>query len=76
MHAGHAGHAVPPEVRMVNDIAANLGHRPVDQAVQAVAHHVRRYWDPRMRAALLAHVDGGGAGLDPISLAAAALLRR
>jgi formate dehydrogenase subunit delta len=28
--------------------------------------HIQKFWDPRMRAAILTHVDAtGGAGLDP-----------
>jgi formate dehydrogenase subunit delta len=27
--------------------------------------HIKKFWDPRMRAALLAHLIGGGEGLDP-----------
>ncbi|MBM3963350.1 MAG: formate dehydrogenase subunit delta, partial [Planctomycetes bacterium] len=39
-------------------------------------NHLRHYWDPRMRQALLAHLDAaGGAGLHPHVLAAAKLLR-
>ena len=30
------------------------------------AEHIRKFWDPRMRAAIFAHLDAGGAGLDPI----------
>ncbi len=30
----------------------------------AIATHLRRFWDPRMRAALVAHLDKGGEGLD------------
>ena len=29
------------------------------------AEHIEKFWDPRMRAAILAYLDKGGAGLDP-----------
>ncbi len=29
-----------------------------------IAEHIRKFWDPRMRSAILAHFDAGGAGLD------------
>ena len=41
------------------------------EALQSAASHVRRFWDPRMRRALLEHLDGsGGEGLDPFMLEA------
>lgn len=65
----------PPHVRLANDIAAQFTHRPLDEAAEAIAAHVRAFWDPRMRGALLQHLAEGGAGLDPIALRAAELLR-
>lgn len=62
------------EVRLVNDIAAQFRHRGPEDAAEVIAAHLRAFWDPRMRAALLAHVDAGGAGLDPLAIRAAALL--
>ncbi|GAA2713062.1 formate dehydrogenase subunit delta [Micromonospora olivasterospora] len=64
----------PPHVRMANDISRQFRHRPQEEAVTAVADHIRRFWPPRLRAALLAHIDQGGDGLDPIAVAAAARL--
>ena len=38
---------------------------------KSAAMHVRRYWDPRMRRALMHHLDAeGGEGLDPFMLEA------
>lgn len=65
----------PPHVRLANEIAEQFTHRPIDEAAQAVATHLRTFWEPRMRAALLDHLAAGGAGLDPIALRAAELLR-
>ncbi|QYN37995.1 formate dehydrogenase subunit delta [Pseudonocardia sp. DSM 110487] len=65
----------PTYVRLANDIAVQFAHRPLDEAAHAVAAHVRTFWDPRMRTALLEHLAAGGAGLDPIALQAAELLR-
>jgi formate dehydrogenase subunit delta len=65
----------PPHVRLANDVAAQFTHQPLDEAAQAIAAHLRAFWDPRMRAALLAHLAAGGAGLDSIALRAAALLQ-
>jgi formate dehydrogenase subunit delta len=37
--------------------------RPADPAV-AIANHLRKFWDPHMRAAIVAHLDAGGKGLE------------
>ena len=67
-----------PQIRMANDIAAQFHHRPPAEAAEEVAQHIRQFWDPRMRADLLARVaDGAGDdGIDPIVVDAAELLRR
>jgi formate dehydrogenase major subunit len=70
---GEAGLATA--VRLADDIAAQFAHLPHDEAVAGIAGHVRSFWDPRMRAQLVATVDAGGEGLDELVLEAAALLR-
>ncbi len=54
-------------VRMVNQIAANYGHLPADEAAERVAEHLRLFWAPAMRSQLAAWVRQGGEGLDPVS---------
>ena len=39
-------------------------------APASIALHLQRYWDPRMRAAIIAHVASGGADLSAVALAA------
>ena len=34
-------------------------------AAAGIADHLKRFWDPRMRAQIIAHLDAGGRGLDP-----------
>ena len=41
-----------------------------------IADHLRKFWDPRMRREIIAHVERGGAGLDPAALKAVRLLAR
>ncbi|MGC1448341.1 MAG: formate dehydrogenase subunit delta, partial [Xanthobacteraceae bacterium] len=36
-----------------------------ESAVTGTAEHIKKFWDPRMLAAIFAHLDNGGAGLDP-----------
>ena len=56
-------------IEMVNDIAANQVADP-DNAVEVITRHLTRYWDPRMRAQIIAHVAQGGIGLVPQARAA------
>jgi len=66
---------MPPEklVHMANQIAAYFVTQPGDGAAEAVADHLRKFWEPRMRAAIIAYLKAGGAGLEP---AAAEAVRR
>jgi formate dehydrogenase subunit delta len=52
-------------VHMANQIGAYFTVQPGDGAVEAIADHLRKYWEPRMRTAIMAHLKSGGAGLDP-----------
>ena len=53
-------------VYMANQIGKFFAHQPEDKAVAAIADHLAKFWDPRMRAAILAHLGEGGEGLDPL----------
>lgn len=55
-------------VRMANRIGDFFDALPdADEAREGVANHLKRFWEPRMRAELLRHLDAtGGAGLKPI----------
>ena len=60
---------------MINNIAAHFGYLHTDQAATAVADHIKRFWDPRMKQRLLLFVASDTTDLDPVSVAAAGLLR-
>ena len=48
-------------VRMANQIGEffeSMPDRP--EALAGLAEHIKKFWEPRMRRALLAHVDAGG----------------
>jgi formate dehydrogenase subunit delta len=62
-------------VYMANQIARFFVHRPEEQAVADTADHLRKFWDPRMRKAIIDHVDGGGTGLQPTALLAVRSLK-
>lgn len=57
-------------VAMANDIAAFFDSE-ADKAVAAegVRLHMSRYWEPRMRRAIIEHVQKGAAGLTPTARA-------
>ncbi|MFV0277940.1 MAG: formate dehydrogenase subunit delta, partial [Parahaliea sp.] len=59
-------------VRMANQIADNLQYGPGGEleAVERVATHLRRFWNPDMRAQLAACAQQDGVTLKPIVLAA------
>ncbi len=61
----------PTLIRMANQIASFFLAQPGDDAVAATADHIKKFWDPRMRKDLATHLQAGGAGLDPLALAAA-----
>jgi formate dehydrogenase subunit delta len=52
-------------VYMANQIGAFFRSQGGDAAVKGTAEHIKKFWDPRMRNAIFAHLDTGGAGLDP-----------
>ena len=54
-------------VLMANQIAANLMHEP-DPAT-ATAHHIRLYWDPRMKAMIRAPAIVGLTGVAAAAVA-------
>jgi formate dehydrogenase subunit delta len=55
----------PPKlVYMANQIGKFFVSEDRATAVAAIADHLRKFWDPRMRAEIIAHLDAGGEGLD------------
>lgn len=62
-------------VRMGNQIARQFRHLPEDEAVTAVANHLRNFWAPQMRSGLVKLVDEGDVNLEPILVGAAEVLR-
>ena len=52
-------------VRMANEIGTFFAHKPAEAAQAAIADHLRKFWDPRMRAQLSQSVASGEARLHP-----------
>jgi formate dehydrogenase subunit delta len=62
-------------VYMANQIGMFFKAQDMDTAPAKIAEHLRKFWDPRMRRAIVAHLDAGGAGLDPLVRQAVETLR-
>jgi formate dehydrogenase subunit delta len=54
-------------VMMANQIAAFFAAQGRDRAIPQIASHIEKFWDPRMRSAISAHLAASGAGLDPLA---------
>lgn len=56
-------------VEMTNDIARYFAAEPErDEAISGIATHLKRFWEPRMRAAIVAHCrDANGEGLHELA---------
>ena len=52
-------------IYMANQIGTFFKSQGEGKAVPGIADHIQKFWDPRMRSAITAHLDAGGAGLDP-----------
>ena len=52
-------------VVMANQIGTFFISQGADKAAAETAAHLRKFWEPRMRAAIIAHLRAGGEGLKP-----------
>jgi formate dehydrogenase subunit delta len=52
-------------VMMANQIGKFYAPQKQVEPAAAIATHIQKFWDPRMRAAIAAHLKAGGADLDP-----------
>jgi len=62
-------------VYMANQIATFFESAARGAEAAGVAGHINDFWEPRLRAVLLAHAAAGGAGLRPAVMAAIAAVR-
>ncbi|HEU0215570.1 MAG TPA: formate dehydrogenase subunit delta [Stellaceae bacterium] len=60
---------------MANQIGKFFASQGEDKAVPLIADHLVKFWDPRMRQAIMAHLAAGGAGLEPAVRKAVASLK-
>jgi formate dehydrogenase subunit delta len=52
-------------VYMANQIGKFFTSQSDEKAVPLIVDHLVKFWDPRMRKAIIAHLAAGGSGLDP-----------
>ena len=54
-------------IRMANQIGTFFESQPDRaEALEGIASHIKKFWEPRMRRDLLALLDEGGEGVKPI----------
>lgn len=61
-----AAHAPDKLVYMANQIGRFFRSQGEQAAVNGIADHLTKFWDPRMRSAIVSHLAAGGDGLDPL----------
>ena len=62
-------------VYMANQIGTFFVSQDDATASAKIAEHITKFWDPRMRKAIVALLDAGGSGLNPKSRQAIETLR-
>lgn len=62
-------------VYMANQIGAFFRSQGPAKAVPGITEHLKKFWEPRMRRAIIAHLDAGGEGLAPEVRAAVEALK-
>jgi formate dehydrogenase subunit delta len=75
-HLPHQNSGLEKLIRMANQIATFFLSQPEGVRVEGVSTHINKFWEPRMRRHLFAHLDGGGAGLLPLVVEASKLIHR
>jgi formate dehydrogenase subunit delta len=63
-------------IYMANQIGKFFEAQDKDTAPAKIAEHITKFWDPRMRRAIVVHLDAGGTGLDPAARQAVETLQR
>jgi formate dehydrogenase subunit delta len=63
-------------VRMANQISMFFKSYGEKEALEGIAEHINKFWEPRMRQMFFAHIDQGGEGLSEAVKTAAAHVKR
>ena len=58
-------------VKMANRIGDFFEAMPDrEEGLDGIATHIKKFWEPRMRRQIWAHIDAGGEGMHPMVLEA------
>ncbi|WP_439542540.1 formate dehydrogenase subunit delta [Hyphomicrobium sp.] len=60
---------------MANQIGKFFRAQGDERAVNGICDHLKKFWEPRMKAGIFKQMDAGGEGLDPLVLTALKKLR-
>jgi formate dehydrogenase subunit delta len=63
-------------VRMANQMVDFFKSYGEKEAVEGIAEHINKFWEPRMRRDFFVLIDSGGAGLDDLVKKSAADIKR
>lgn len=58
-------------IRMGHDIVRAFAALPREEAATEIATHIMKFWEPRMRHELVAHLRRGDTAMHPLLVAAA-----
>ncbi len=53
-------------VYMANQIGSFFATQRTSDPKTGIADHIRKFWEPRMREAIFAHIEHGGEGLQDV----------
>ena len=57
-------------VHKANQITLFFATYPSEEAIESVVDHLKRFWEPRMRAQIIEYVASGGEGLHELAVEA------
>jgi formate dehydrogenase subunit delta len=63
-------------VRMANQISDFFKSYTEKEALEGIADHITKFWDPRMRKDFFVHMEQGGEGFSDLVKKAAALVKK
>lgn len=63
-------------VRMANQISDFFKSYTEKEAIEGIAEHINKFWEPRMRRDFFVLVDSGGKGLSDLVKKASSLIKR
>jgi formate dehydrogenase subunit delta len=63
-------------VRMANQIGSFFKSYGEQEALDGIAEHINKFWEPRMRRDFFVHLDKGGEGLNENVKQAASKIKR